>query len=407
MSTSAGYNKTLTDIGAASSFDPSKLSSATVESMVSHVNLLKRNKVPINKQALTADPVRLLDSLVTTKGKKLTPLYKLQIAATLRRMYPNDISIDLRKYNRARESKVSRVSSQPFMQAMRRIIDAASAVLKQAYVEEDISDLAKYDTALVVLLSSCTSMRVSELYQLKTTDIDTIRRNEPVVVRSKGSRGGGKRRVISPNDLLLTVLNTIQEQREKAVRAATDTLVNNRSPQYKAQRIAADYILLTSISHMRRKLKEIAASFGVRIKDVDGSADKNDPDGHTMGFNAFRKYITTVLVEGGGHTVAQAINNHTSLNTTLSNYHIQGAETTESTFDRIDTLMAELGPRTPPLTDGNNEEPVTFDDDDDEELFIDDARQEAGGSSGNDDETTVPEYVFPPTPMTPGYRKKF
>lgn len=396
MSASAKYNKTLTDIGAASSFDPSKLSSATVESMVSHINLLKRNKVPITKQALTADPIRLLDSLVTSKGKKLTPLYKLQIAATLRRMYPDAISVDLRKYNRARENKVSRVSSQPFMQAMRRIIDAASAVIKQAYVEDEISDLAKYDTALVVLLSSCTSMRVSELYQLKTTDIDTIRRHEPIVVHSKGARGG-KRRVISPNDLLLTVLDAVQAQREKAVRAATDTMANNRSPQYKSQRIAANCILLTSISHMRRKLKELAASFGVRIKDVDGSADKNEPDGHTMGFNAFRKYITTILVEGGGHTVAQAINNHTSLNTTLSNYHIQGAETAESTFDRIDTLMAELGPNSP------SPPPRVATTDEEQQLFttngssIDRAQQGGGASS---------EYVFPPTPMTPGYLEK-
>lgn len=368
---SAGYNKTLTDIGAASSFDPSKLSGATVESMVSHINLLKRNNVPITKAALTADPVRLLDSLVTSKGKKLAPLYKLQIAATLRRMYPNDVSVDLRKYSRARESKVSRVSSRPFMQAMRRIIDAASAVLRQAYFEDDIGDLAMYDTALVVLLSSCTSMRVSELYQLKTADMDTIRRNEPVVVHSKGARGG-KRRMISPNDLLLAVLDAVREQREKAVRAATDTMANNRSPHYKSQRIAADRILLTSISHMRRKLKEMAASFGVRI------ADKDRPDDHTMGFNAFRKYITTILVEGGGHAVAQAINNHTSLDTTLSNYHVQGAETAESAFDRIDSLMAELGPR--------ENDSATFDDDD------------GGGNDG---------YAFPPTPVTPSSAAKF
>lgn len=390
---STKYNKTLTDIGAASSFDPSRLSSATVESMVSHINLLKRNNVPITKQALIADPVRLLDSLVTTKSKKLTPLYKLQIMATLRRMYPNDISVDMRKYSRARENKVSRVSSQPFMQAMRRIIDAASAVLKQAYVEEGVSDLAKYDTALVVLLSSCTSMRVSELYRLKTSDIDTIRRNEPVVVHSKGSRGG-KRRTISPNDLLLTVLNTIQQQRQKAVSAANETLTNNRAPHYKAQRIASDYILLTSVSHMRRKLKEIAATFGVRIKDVDGSSDKNDPDGHTMGFNAFRKYITTILVEGGGHTVAQAINNHTSLNTTLSNYHVQGAETAETTFDRIDSLMAELGPRE------NDKTPLAFDGDSDGTSSMDEARQQEVGANDN-------QYSFPPTPMTPSNHEKF
>lgn len=370
---STNYNKTLMDIGAASSFDPSRLSSATVESMVSHINLLKRNNVPITKEALTADPVRLLDSLVTGKGKKLTPLYKLQIVATLRRMYPKDVSVDTRKYSRARENKVSRVSSLPFMQAMRRIIDAASAVLRQAYIEDVVSDLAKYDTALVVLLSSCTSMRVSELYQLKTADIDTIRRNEPVVVRSKGSLGG-KRRTISPNDLLLTVLNTVQKQRAKAVRAANETLANNRAPQYKAQRIAGDYILLTSVSHMRRKLKEIAATFGVRINDAvagGGSTNKNDPDVHTMGFNAFRKYITTILVEGGGHTVAQAINKHTNLNTTLSNYHVQGAETAESAYRRMDAMM--MAETVPPVHEEEEEE----------EAY----------------------YALPPTPITPGYTR--
>lgn len=368
MATSARY-KALTEIGAASSFDPRRLSSATVESMVSHINLLKRNEVPITKAALTADPVRLLDTLVTSKGKRLTPLYKLQIAATLRRMYPNDVSIDLRKYNVARKSKATRVSSQPFMQAVRRIIDAASVIIKQAYVEDEIDDLATYDTALVVLLSSCTSMRVSELYQLKITDIDTIRRNEPVVVHSKGARAG-RRRVISPNDLLLTVFAAVQEQREKAQRAAANSLATNRSPRFKAQRVSSHFILLTSVSHMRRKLKEIAASFGVHLSFADGV---NEPDGHTMGFNAFRKYITTMLVDGGGHTVAQAINNHTNLNTTLSNYHVLSAESAEATFDRIESLTTRR-PETSTASAAAE-------------------RQRA------DDGV---EYAFPPTPVTPG-----
>lgn len=366
MATSARY-KTLTEIGAASSFDPLRLSSATVESMVSHVNLLKRNNVPITKEALTADPVRLLDSLVTGKGKRLTPLYKLQIAATLRRMYPNDVSIDLRKYNTARKSKATRVSSQPFMQAIRRIIDAASVIVKQAYVQDEIDDLATYDTALVVLLSSCTSMRVSELYQLKIADMETIRRNEPVVVHSKGARAG-RRRVISPNDLLLTVFSAVQEQREKAERSAANSLATNRSPRYKAQRVSAHFILLTSVSHMRRKLKEIAASFGVHLAD-----GPNEPDGHTMGFNAFRKYITTMLVDGGGHTVAQSINNHTNLNTTLSNYHILSAETAEAAFNRIDSLASR------------RQEAST--------VSSEDERRRAGGGV---------EYSFPPTPVSPG-----
>lgn len=368
MATSAKY-KTLTEIGAASSYDPGKLSSATVESMVSHINLLKRNDVPITKAALTADPVRLLDSLVTSKGKRLTPLYKLQIAATLRRMYPNDFSIDTRKYNAARKSATTRVSSQPFMQAIRKIIDAASVVVKQAYVETEIEDLATYDTSLVVLLSSCTSMRVSELYQLKTTDIETIRRNEPVVVHSKGALAG-RRRVISPNDLLLAVLVAVQEQRVKAERAATNSLAMNRSPRYKANRLNGGFILLTSISHMRRKLKEIAATFGVHLR----TGEMDESDGHTLGFNAFRKYITTMLVDGGGHTVARVINNHTNLNTTLSNYHILSAETAEATFDRIDGMMAvenqsDTSSRVPP-------------------------------DSGS--EKAADEYVFPPTPVTPG-----
>lgn len=366
MATSARY-RTLTEIGAASSFDPGRLSSATVECMVSHINLLKRNEVPITKAALTADPVRLLDSLVTGKGKRLTPLYKLQIAATLRRMYPNDISIDSRKYNTARKSKATRASSKPFMQAVRRIIDAASVIIKRAHAEDEIDDLATYDTALVVLLSSCTSMRVSELYQLKITDIETIRRNEPVVVHSKGARAG-RRRVVSPNDLLLTVLAAVQEQREKAERAAENSLATNRSPRYKAQRVSARFILLTSISHIRRKLKEIAASFGVHLSFADGI---NEPDGHTMGFNAFRKYITTMLVDGGGHTVAQSMNNHTNLNTTLSNYHVLSTESAEATFDRMDRMMT----RRP-------------------------EKQTASQAPRRPDDGV--EYAFPPTPVTPG-----
>ncbi|AUQ43949.1 vlf-1 [Esparto virus] len=314
---SSNFANQMLAIGAASTFDATKLSNSTLRSTVSHINTLRRNGIPITEQALTLNTVYMLDRLVDVHGRPLTDQYKRQIGSTIKRLYPK-VDISLGPYNQSRKRNAqTRVASETYVQDIRKIRDGAVDLLVDTNKRKQIEDLGMYDTCLAILITISTSLRIHEILQLKLAHIPKIQSNEPIGIKTKRSNDV---RYIAPNELLLNIFTTVQRQR-----AWIQQNVQFRKSDYtlrcQQDRLDAGYIIISSEDYMRKKLHELSASLGISSS--------------TLGFNVFRKHITSVLTAGGGHFVAQALNNHSSVNTTLDHYNVITSQSAQMTFDDL------------------------------------------------------------------------
>lgn len=313
------FAESLIELSIKSTFDPTKLSKSTLISSASHIKTLKRNNVSLDESTLAYNTVEILDRLKDKNGKPLDSMYKRQIGMTIKRMFP-DRHINLGKYNKDRSKARhanTRLSSETVVDSLQKIIDRSSVIIRQVYSLSEIDDLALYDTCLSVLLSISTSLRINELHQLRLVHLPRIQNSEPVDIVSKSNRNS---RVIMPNNMLLSVFEAIITQRPKV----RQTIVLKRlefASQFHIRRYNQGYVLINSIDYLRKKLKELSASLLIQNQ--------------TLGFNLFRKYITSELVEGGGHLVAQSMNNHSSLNTTLTHYNVVGPQAVQKTYNDL------------------------------------------------------------------------
>lgn len=319
------FNDALLELGGTVTFDRSRLSPSTVDSMMSHIRLLQRNGVPLTRQQLVGSTVKTINSLRDTRGKPLSTNYKRQVLMTIKRLFPND-GVQTNSYGKKMVKPTSRLMSEEFLSKLKMMIERAALVIGRAYDEDEIDSLGMYDVCLAILITSCTSLRIHEIMALKLQHIEQIRNNVPIAIKSKGETN---LRNVASNDLLLSVFRAIEEQRPKIARYlqyGNDT----RSNRVETARYQAQFIILTSKDFMRKKMRELAASLFL-TKD-------------TFGFNAFRRFIVSVLVENGGYELAQSMNNHSSLNTTLDHYNVVTPRAVEETYAKMDDLMRVLTP---------------------------------------------------------------
>nr|UBR58345.1 VLF-1 protein [Oryctes rhinoceros nudivirus] len=309
----------LLTIGSNASFDPTKLSTSTLQSVVSHIKTLKRNGISIDEQTLTIDTERLLDRLYDKKGNLLNDAYKRQIGMTIKRLFPQ-ADISLQQYNRAHNEsrkRKTRTSSDTFMNSVRVLRDATLNIIQDVYIHKRVDDLGQYDACLGVLLTLCTSLRIEEVRHLKLTHIEKIRDNQPIGIKSKQSYAT---RVISPNNLLDATFTTILKQRPYVVHSI-NVKKADYATKHQLERVHDGYIIISTADYMRKKLHEVAAAAGVKFE--------------SLGFTVFRKLTTTVLIEGGGFLTAQTMNNHSSLNTTLEHYNMMTSKSVQQTYDHL------------------------------------------------------------------------
>lgn len=326
----------LMDLGTVATFDPNALSPATLDSMSSHIRLLRRNGVPLTREALVANPYDMVSKLRDSKGKPLSSAYQRQILITVKHMFPEDSgAIKLPKRRRRRRDSddepfaterttIVRAENDKFMTDVRRMIERAAELIASVFHAPGVADLGMYDTCVAILLSCATSLRIHEISMLRMNHIRMIRDNMPIAIKSKARNN---LRNIAMNSVLEMLFPAIESQRPKVARAVLDKPGDkpwNRPP---VVRLEGGYIVISSIDHMRKKLKTLAAAMAIPRE--------------TLGFNLFRSYIVTVLSDGGGHLVAKSLNNHGSLDTTMDNYHVATSSAAERTYDTLDQLMKE------------------------------------------------------------------
>lgn len=319
-------SEALLELGKIASFDRTRLSPSTIDCMLSHVRLLQRNGVPLTRQQLVGQTVKTINSLRDTHGKPLSTNYKRQVLMTIKRLFPHD-GVNSKAFGSVRVKAASRLMSDEYMLTMKKIIERAALVIGRAYDEEEIENLGMYDACISVLITCSTSLRIHEIMGLKLRHMDEIRNNVPIAVKSKGQQN---LRNVAPNNLLLSVFRAIEEQRPKVSRYLQQANNNRRSVRTEAARYEARYIVLSSKDFMRKKLRELAAALTI-------------PRG-TLGFNSFRSFVVSMLVDHGGYELAQSMNNHSSLNTTLDHYNVVTPRAAETTYERMGDLMRALTP---------------------------------------------------------------
>lgn len=328
MTHSETFVKALLDLGTVTTVDLSKLSPTTLRSMLAHIRLLQRNGYDLRRETFEREGVsRVLDSLRDSHEQPLTDGYKRQIFMTLKRMYP-DLIVN-KKLNFSKHSvKKTRLSSDEFVDNMRKLLRAASRYVGSIYDSNEITSLGTYDACIAALITSATSLRIHEITNLRLSDVQNIRANRAIGIRSKASH---EYRAVALNDLLDSTFDAITTQRD-AVRRYIESAKNalHKSVERQRDRFQREFIIISSEDHLRKRLKELAASVGVSHSNI--------------GFNSFRSYITSVLTDGGGHEIAQSMNNHRSVNTTLENYNVITSGAMERTYDNLGLIMDSLLP---------------------------------------------------------------
>lgn len=349
----ADDNKLLEQTGVNAVFNALKYSQATLRSRISHIKLLEHNKVDLSNPNDFDDDRQirtLVNSLKTKKNVDISEAYKRQIAMTLKRMYPQS-TFQPSKIFKKTAYKETRNSSADFIKNIHTLIKNAGLYLNGVQRDKRIDNTGMYDVCVAMLITCSTSLRINEIMQLRLSDIGKIRENTPLNIRSK-SRGQMLRR-IAINDVLNDTFNLVLFQRQWYVNYL-DTpefkRINDQSQRYRLDRVANNYILGTSISGMRVKLREFAAM-----------ADINVP---YLGFNVFRKFITSLLLSKGGFTIAQSMNNHSNLNTTLDHYNVVTNESAEKMYTNILGeassslgVVPEESPDDPSMDDDTNQIP--------------------------------------------------
>lgn len=329
----------LANLGDVSKFDISRIRKSTQMSMRSHLNLIRYNGINLTRDYVQNNDMNdMLDTLKTRKGEFLKPEYKVQVAATLRRLYGTEMSIDVNAYRNDVQRNKPHAENYDMMEKIKKMINHAAAYMRTVESENSFGNsLTSYEAALAVLMSCATSHRINELHQLTIQNLKDILLHKPIFVHTKGHKSSTTRCDIVPNKLLVSCIKFIMENRERVLQGARIHERSNRYPDYTEARIAADNVFITSVSQLRRSVKQLAVSFSLDIEN--------------LGFNKFRKYITTVLVDGGGHSLAQFINAHSNVDTTISNYDVGTKITMERTMK---DLLNDVS--TPRLT---NEPPST------------------------------------------------
>jgi len=292
--------------------------------MRSHIKLLRRNGVELSRELVDSEDMNtLLDSLLNTKNEQLSPEYKVQIAATLKRLYGSkSMQLNMTPYLSQIKRKPAHMESYEHMKGLKELIKKSAEILMQLHTQPTLSDdLSLYDVALATIMTSCTSRRISELHQMTMSDLDLIVENRPIFIHVKGKKSTTTKCQIVPNDILMACITNAKQNRSKLIAAVNDSRFSNRHPEYKTSRVQDGYLFVTSVSQLRKRLKQFAVMFSINLSN--------------LGFNRFRKYITTLLIGGGGHTLAKFVNAHSNINMTITNYDLGTSNTMEKALNGI------------------------------------------------------------------------
>jgi len=335
------YYQLLIDLGKTSTVDITKYSQSTISSTVSHFQLLKRNNINIeNRNEL--QKVNVLE-LKNFRGKKIKEEHAYQIAKSIKRVTNIEVKIpnSIKKFRRVGVNH-SRLLNIEFLDGIKKIVALAQDYLDKVSTEKYIQSghLGMYNTCISIMFSLYTAMRIGEIKNLKMQHLQDILQDKDVYIKFKNQSITTPRNFVVSNHLK-NLVQTILNHRPIIYDYMNNILVERREIEKEKQLLKDKYVILVSLSYMQKKLKDLGVT--ARI-----------PAEISLGFNMFRKYTTTALINNGQHLLAQQINNHKNVNTTVDNYYMQSAQATEKVFNKmnkiIETAADKVVVRHQPLT---------------------------------------------------------
>lgn len=390
------------------------LEKSTVNQMVSHIKVLLYNNVKLNLEYFRENEnhTELLKNLKSRRDDKpINPLYALQILKTLKHLFGSEnIHVDSKYFNKFRKNPINRLMSPDFIKSVKKLVSQAAKTLDNEIenlknngsdIDDDDDDdknddqifnLSFHDTALVILITTATCLRIEEIMQLNMKHLQDIKRDLKVAIKSKKTY---KQRNIPRSEFLMLVIANIEKLREQAIKSAKKKIKFNANDskmvEFKTKRLKEDKIILTSVSYLRDRLKIYSAMNEINfLTPTKTTTTTTSTAMMPIGFTVFRKLMTTYLVNEGGYILAQLLNNHKNLNTTMSNYVIATNEASENV---LQNLMANIERDDYKYSSSKKKEEK---EEEQQQLFTPPPLPAVT--------TTTFDYQFPPTPQaTPSY----
>lgn len=288
-----------------------------MSSTISNIKLLQRNNVELTSENFEENAIQILDNLRTTKNEKLTNNYKLQIGATIKRLFPNV------KYNFKKHYKCITFDKKtilPNLIDIMKLVQNAAEEIKNVNSIQCIENIGLYDMNLMVLFSVLTGLRKNEVAQLTLSDLKNIIEKNKCYLRQKGGYNVIERQILISEPLLLLINNVLKQR--TYVYDYLETNCINGNQVSKRLKYKDGYIILSSPNHLSNLLKKITKILNLP-KDTRG------------GFNLFRTLISSTLIKEGGHIIAQVLANHKNPNTTLSHYNVLSTQASEDLFKNL------------------------------------------------------------------------
>lgn len=294
------------------------LSNKTLLCRSSHRRLFQKNDIDLDDFDYFKDnPNKIIDSMKDTKGKHLKNGYKAQIAMTLKARHPN-LEINIKKY-KIKAKKETRVEDPEFIKKIKSLAEDCAKRINLVN-EYGLIDLGEYESCLVVIISLATTMRLDEILQMKLRNLKEILEQKMTSISPKGN---GQNRFIPLNTILIYLVNTVLNNRNKVESYLRQS--NSKLDSKREDKFIVEYVITSSASYLKKKIKELAALASLHIP--------------VLGFKPFRKLTTTVLIDNGGLNIASALNNHKDISTTQEYYNVASGEVVGKIYSFLNNII--------------------------------------------------------------------
>lgn len=293
------------------------ISTSTIQCRKSHLNLFKKNNITDHISYFENRANEKIDNLRTIRDNKLlSDSYKVQIANTIKTLNENS-DVDPKQYKR----KIP--SNEKIIIELNEKITKMSEHLANQIVNfklyTNVSP-AYYETCILLLFILSTSLRYDTITSLKMDHLDLILTNSLLTLRNKTQLD--KIRIV-PNKILVPLIKIIKSHRNYFINLVRRSI--RKQDDVKVEKFNNKYLFLYSRTTHLKTIKTISQSEVFKdIKNLERITSTN-----------YRKTTTSILVSAGGEKIAQSLNHHKTLKTTLDYYASTNLNEIDKTFDSL------------------------------------------------------------------------
>lgn len=245
----------------------------------SHLKVLyKLGKYDINQISINDLP-----EIINLLQKKYSPQYIKSILQTIK--LHNKLDFKIKDFIKIKKSKNFFTTAKHDI--IKNIINIAFSSIRSGNFRTE----TEIDTYIAIILVVCTSLRSSEIYQLTLSDLANILNSKPIMIRLK------KQKTQPQIIIFLPILKTYYPFISLAIKE-----------KYKLKSIPNNKLITVSSVSINNFIKTLYLQF-------------DSEENISVGLKSIRVFLTTELISSNKLDLAQSINRHKSINTTLDYYN--------------------------------------------------------------------------------------